>query len=200
MLNWRPWAHSAGCWLSLLHLISIFSGPQLLRAQRPLRPDVAFPTTFCLRLSGTQLPLPLPTTSTSVLTALYNSSTPTQSPTRSLKLNAVHRSLSSGASVYEYIIGFTLSHFISQFPLLTAIGMCHFLPVHHLGIAFLGPGRRSKYKKMNSSLIKMLTTNYWFTNHIFNIYMYKWDLGLKTHKVWFAIKVNQHEQDVIKGV
>ena len=37
---------------------------------------------------------------------------------------------------------FTSSHFISQFPptrfpLITAIRMCHFLPVHHLGIAFL---------------------------------------------------------------
>ena len=31
MLNWRPWAHSAGLWLSLLHLISNFSGPQLNR-------------------------------------------------------------------------------------------------------------------------------------------------------------------------
>ena len=37
---------------------------------------------------------------------------------------------------------FTSSHFISQFPptrfpLITAIRMCHFLPVHHLGMAFL---------------------------------------------------------------
>ena len=98
---------------------------------------------------------------TSVLTELYNSSTPTRSPTRSLKLHVwssssgnncrgVHRSLSSGASVYESIMGFfSLSHFVSQypptrFPLLTAIGMCHFLPVHHLEWQF-GPGRRSKY-------------------------------------------------------
>ena len=53
---------------------------------------------------------------TSVLTELYNSSTSTQSPTRSLKLHvwssssgnnyhAVHRSLSSGASVYECTMG-----------------------------------------------------------------------------------------------
>ena len=55
LLNRRPRAHSAGCWLSLLHLISIFSGPQLIRAQRPLQPDVAFPTTFRLQLSGTLL-------------------------------------------------------------------------------------------------------------------------------------------------
>ena len=37
---------------------------------------------------------------------------------------------------------FSSSHFISQFPptrfpLITAIRMCHFLPVHHLGMAFL---------------------------------------------------------------
>ena len=44
---------------------------------------------------------------------------------------------------------FSLSHFVSQFPptrfpLLTAIGMCYFLPVHHLEWHF-GPGRKSKY-------------------------------------------------------
>ena len=53
---------------------------------------------------------------TSVLTELYNSSTSTQSPTRSLKshvwssssgnnCHAVHRSLSSGESVYECTMG-----------------------------------------------------------------------------------------------
>ena len=52
----------------------------------------------------------------SVFTELYNSSTPTRSPTRSLKshvwssssrnnCHAVHRSLSSGASVYECTMG-----------------------------------------------------------------------------------------------
>ena len=44
---------------------------------------------------------------------------------------------------------FSSSHFISQFPptrfpLITAIGMCHFLPVHHLEWHFW-LGRRSKY-------------------------------------------------------
>ena len=48
---------------------------------------------------------------------------------------------------------FILSHFVSQFPptrfpLLTAIGMCHFLPVHHLEWHF-GPGRRSKYNTVH---------------------------------------------------
>ena len=53
---------------------------------------------------------------TSFLTELYNSSTPTRSPARSLKshvwssssgnnCHAVHRSLSSGASVYECTMG-----------------------------------------------------------------------------------------------
>ena len=53
--------------------------------------------------------------------------------------HAVQRSFSSGASIYESIMGFffTWSHFTSQFlptrfPLITAIRMCHFLPVHHL--------------------------------------------------------------------
>ena len=55
-------------------------------------------------------------TITSVLTELYNSPTPTQSPTRSLEshvwlslsgnnCHAVHRSLFSGASVYECTMG-----------------------------------------------------------------------------------------------
>ena len=46
---------------------------------------------------------------------------------------------------------FTSSHFISQFPstrfpLITAIRMCHFLPVHHLGMAFLA-GSKAKIKQ-----------------------------------------------------
>ena len=64
--------------------------------------------------------------------------------------HAVQRSLSSGASVYESIMGFffTSSHFISQFPptrfpLITAIRMCHFLPVHHLEWHFW-PGQKVK--------------------------------------------------------
>ena len=61
----------------------------------------------------------------SVLTELYNSFTPTQSPTRSLKshvwssssgnnCHAVHRSLSSGASVYECTMGIFLPRPISS--------------------------------------------------------------------------------------
>ena len=97
------------------------------------------------------------------LTELYNSSTPSQSPTWSLEwhvwssssrnnCHAVHRSLSSGASVYECTMGIlAMSHFVSQFPLtrfplITAIGMCHFLPLHHFEWHFW-PGRRSKIQQ-----------------------------------------------------
>ena len=81
MLNRGRGVHSAGCWLPLLHLISIFSGPQFIRASSPIglvwlslphlslavwnstgnciggflgppRSGVAFPTTYVLWLSG----------------------------------------------------------------------------------------------------------------------------------------------------
>ena len=102
---------SAECWLSLPHLISNFSGPQLNRGPRgPLWPSVAFPTTSRLYKSNSNCSL-------TVLTELNNSSTSTQSPTQSLEwhvwssssgnnCHAVQRSLSSGASVYECIMGF----------------------------------------------------------------------------------------------
>ena len=137
---------TAGCWLSLLHLISIFSGPQTPSGY-PRAPSVGcgFPN----HISSLAVWNSTGNYSGSSNSAeLYNRST----PTRSLKSNvyssssgnnchAVHRSLSSGASVYECIMGFTLSHFISQFPhrrfpLLTAIRMCHFLPVHQLKLHF----------------------------------------------------------------
>ena len=109
---------SAGWWLSLLHLIGNYSGPQLNRRPEPLRLDVAFPTHLVY----------YSVRSLTVLIELYNSSTQTQSPTQSLEwhvwssssgnnCHAVQRSVSSGVSVYECIMGFfTLSHFVSQFP------------------------------------------------------------------------------------
>ena len=166
MLNQSPGVHSAGCWLSLLHLISIFSGPQFIRAKRPLRPDVAFPTTPCLSPSPTLLELRLPTASARNSTG-RTSRTQTQLSyimvQRSLNLwnrmfnhhqveitvmqfrghsLPVHQSMSVP---WEFFSSF---HFISQFlptrfPLLTAIGMCHFLPVYHLEWHF-GSGQKVK--------------------------------------------------------
>ena len=66
--------------------------------------------------------------------------------------HAVHRSLSSGASVYECTMGiFSSSHFISQFPPtrfphITAIRMCHFLLVHHLE----WPGQKVKTQHISA--------------------------------------------------
>ena len=107
LLNRRP---------SFLHFITNWS-PKLHRGSRgPLRPGVAFPTTSSLRCLWS-LTVWLP-----VLTELYNSSTPTQSPTQSLEwhvwssssennCHAVQRSLSSGESVYDCIMGYYLVPF-----------------------------------------------------------------------------------------
>ena len=112
-----PRAPSAGCGFpyhisSLTRLIfNSIGGPEGL-----LRRAVAFSTTACLRLLWT------PTVWLPVLTELYNSSTPTQSPTQSLEwhvwssfnrnnCHAVQRSFSSGASVYECIMDFYLVPF-----------------------------------------------------------------------------------------
>ena len=68
------------CWLALPHLVSYFSGSQITGGSRgPLRPGVALPTTPYHQLPFLQL-FWLP-----VLTELYNSSTPAQSPTQTLE-------------------------------------------------------------------------------------------------------------------
>ena len=109
---------SAGWWLSLLHLFSNCSPKLHWGSRGPFQPGVAFPTTSCLRrLWSPNVWLP-------VLTELYNSSTTTQSPIQSLEwpvwssssgnnCHAVQRPLSSGASVYECIMGFLPCHICS---------------------------------------------------------------------------------------
>ena len=110
---------SDGWWLSLLHLISNFSEPQLNRGPQEPRGPLSAWRGFPYHISSlTPSPWLL------ALTELYNSSTPTQSlewhvwlSSSGNNCHAVHRSLSSGASVYECIMGFfTLSQFVSQFP------------------------------------------------------------------------------------
>ena len=56
---------------------------------------------------------------------------------------------------------FTLSHFVSQIRLrdffrLLAIGICHFLPVHHFGLACLA-GSKVKIQHMCKISLKDLT-------------------------------------------
>ena len=163
-----PETHSARWWLSLLHLISNSIGvPEGPFGRVWLSPPHLVLSSSYSNWNSNCL--------TSVLTELYNSSTPTQSPTRFLEshigssssgnnCHAVRRSLSSRASVYDCTMGiffFTSSHFISQFPptrfpLITAIRMCHFHPVHHL---HFWSGRRSKchsYKYFHLTLIVLL--------------------------------------------
>ena len=154
---------SAGWWLSLLHLITNWS-PKLRRWSRgPLRPGMAFPTTRRLSVRSLTVSVWL-----LVLTELYNSSTPTQSPTQSLEwhvwssssgnnCHAVQRSLSSGASVYECIMGLlprpissaksanTIS--FDYWPLKCVTSFrCITLEWH------VWPGRRSKYNKTTALL------------------------------------------------
>ena len=68
--------------------------------------------------------------------------------------HAVHWSLSSGASVYDCTLGFYLVPYCqpsppTRFLPITAIGMCHFLPVHHFGMACLA-GSKSIYNSATS--------------------------------------------------
>ena len=101
------------------------------------------------------------TATPTVLTELYNSSTPTWSPLdlwnrmfnrHQAEITVMQfrgHSLPVRQSMRVSWDFFTSSHFISQFPptrfpLITAIRMCQFLPVYHLEWHF-GPGWRSKY-------------------------------------------------------
>ena len=115
LLNQRP-GGSAFCWLSLPQLVTNSSGPQLTGGSRgPLLLGSGFPTTSCLQLVWS------PTRLTSCPHRVIVQS-PTQSLTQSLEwhvwssssrnnCHAVQRSLSSGASVYECIMGFYLVPF-----------------------------------------------------------------------------------------
>ena len=131
LFNRSPGVHSAWCWLSLLHLLLQVYSPVLLCSIR--WPFITF------KLPRGDMDTP------SRLRNFFQYRAIGMCHFRYLwnglcdRHRAVQRSLSSGASVYESIIGFffTLSHFISQFPptripLITAIKMCHFVPVHHL--------------------------------------------------------------------
>ena len=153
-LNRRP--GDPLCWLSLLHLITSWSGlvPKLHRGSRgPLLLVGGFAYhDFDSNSSDLQLTDFLFSPSYIIV----------QSPTQSLEwhvwsssignnCHTVQRSLSSGASVYECIMGFHLVPFRQSNPptRLLAIGMCHFLPVRHFGMACLAG---SKVNIQQSSL------------------------------------------------
>ena len=151
----EPW--SPLCWV-LAFLLSL---PHLVRLQLQLYSNVLLlfnssalyylqtPTRWYGHASTSTPPQFLPISGDRDVSLPLSLEWPVWSSSSGNNCHAIQRSLSSGASVYECIMGFTLSHFICQFPptrfpLLTAIGMCHLLPVHHFGIAFWGA--RSKVK------------------------------------------------------
>ena len=78
---------------------------------------------------------------------------------------------------------FSLSYFVSQFPptlfpLLTAIGMCHFLPVHHLEWHF-EPSQRSKHNNKiypyTLNIYNIFFSGYvWKINFFKNVHMYEY--------------------------
>ena len=121
-----PKAPSAGWWLSLPHLVSKSSELQL--------------TDFLSSPSNIIGQLPTQSLEWHVWS----------SPTGN-NCHAVHWSLSCGASVYECTMGFYLVPYYQPSPptwflLITAIGMCHFLSVHHW---YVWPGRKSIYNTLS---------------------------------------------------
>ena len=157
MLNRRPWTNSAGWWLLLLHLISNFSGPQtpsgFLRAPSAgcgfpyhISPTVLELELNCLSYIIVQRPLDRPL---DLWNRMFNRH---QAEITVMQFRGHSLPVRQSMRVSWYF--FSLSHFVSQFlptrfPLLTAIGMCHFLPVHHLEWHF-GPGRRSKHNNFTN--------------------------------------------------
>ena len=130
-----PGAHSAGWWLHLPHLVSNSSDLQLT--------DFLSLPSYIIVHSPTQ----------SLEWHVWSSSSGND-------CHAVHRSLSSGASVYECTMGFYLVPYRQPSPpkrflLITAIGICHFLPVHPFGMACIA-GLKVNIEQMSSIYIKWL--------------------------------------------
>ena len=152
-----PGVHSAGWWLPLLHLISNFSpSPNSIGVpESPLcRVWLSLPhfhSNWNSNPTATQLlswlryiivqpPLDRPL---DLWNRMFNRH---QAEITVMQFRGHSLPVRQSMSVlWEF---FTSSHFISQFPptrfpLMTAIRMCHFLPVHHLGMAFLA-GSKAK--------------------------------------------------------
>ena len=149
MLNRRP--RGSLCWVICYILSTTSQNPKLHRGSRgPPRPGVAFPTTSRLQLAGTLLATLLaPWASNSIGTGTQFSYIIVRRPLGLLnrmfnrhqaEITAMQfrgHSLPVHHSVVYHGNFFCSSHFISQFPPtrfphITAIRMCHFLPVHHL--------------------------------------------------------------------
>ena len=119
MLNWRP-GGSAFCWLSLPHLVSSSSDLQH--------------TDFLSTLSYIIVQSPTQSSTQSLEWHVWSSSSGNN-------CHAFQRSLSSGALVYECIMGFYLVPFYQPNPLTRFFLITGYwnvsLPVHHFGMACL---------------------------------------------------------------
>ena len=113
-----------------------------------------------------------------VFTELYNSSIAHSislewhvwSSSSGNNCHAVLRSLSSGASVYDCTMGFYLVPYCQPSPPLrflpiTAIGMCHFLPVHHFGMACLA-GSEVNIQHIDLINVPILQVLDWFIDFL----------------------------------
>ena len=178
--------HSAGCWLSLLYLISNFSGPKTPSGcTRAPSAGCGFP----YHISSITTPPALTGTVTWLLSWL--SYIIVQRPLDLWKrmfdrqqaeitvMQFTGHSLPVRQSMSVPWEFFTSSHFINQFPptrfpLITAIRMCHFLPVHHLGKAFLAG---SKAKIQQAHYVISTTGNRTINNRMQKPKLYHWAIG-----------------------
>ena len=167
LLNRRPRAHSAGRWLSLLHLISIFSGPQT-PSGFPRAPSVgcgfpyhiSSPTVWNstgnstgslgveLNWNRNSIQLACRTQLNYIIVRCPLDQMFNRHQAEITVMQFRGHSLPVRQSMRVSWDIFTLFHFISQFPptrfpLITAIRMCHFLLVHHLEWHFW-PGQKVK--------------------------------------------------------
>ena len=157
-----PGAHSTECGLSPPHLVSNSSDLQLT--------DFLSSPSYIIIQSPTQ----------SLEWHVWSSSSGNN-------CHAVHRSLSSGTSVYECTMGFYLVPYRqpsppTQFLLITAIGMCHFLPVHHFGMACLAGSKVNIQQMYNCVLLHQGT--------IFEL-EYLWYLWIRVSSIVTYLRKNQ---------
>ena len=151
LLNRSPGVHSAGCWLSLLHLVQL-----CLQLYSPvLNCPLLFNSSALYYL---QTPMRWYGHASAISSDIWRSGCVTSAIFGMACVIVIERKLlscSSEVTLFRCVslwgyngIFFTSSHFISQFPptrfpLITAIRMCHFFPVHHLEWHFW-PGQKVK--------------------------------------------------------
>ena len=194
MLNRRP--KDSLCWLICYILSATSQVPKLHRGSRgPPRPGVAFPTTSRLQLSGTLLATPLaPWNQNSIQLArrtqpsyiivrrpldLWNRMFNRHQAEITVMQFRGHSFPVDHSVVYHGNFFFLLVPFHQQistptrFPLIIDIRMCHLLPVHHLGMAFLAGSKGQNTTKMvnftsSSTHHNILSCLFELTNHQLN--------------------------------